>query len=109
MREWRNLVPQHVAVLKEQYNRRRAMWVMYHFGGETFKGIADKFGLSEGVVKQHVLKFERERHKPDPIEKHLSDRGGLAELAFKRTAAMPRRGISWRKVIENLAVNHARH
>ena len=58
MRDWTDLVPEYIAELKKQYDRRRLMWDMYRSGVST-RVVAAKFGITQGRARLNIEKFLR--------------------------------------------------
>jgi len=82
MRDWTDLVPEYIAELKKQYDRRRLMWDMYRSGVST-RVVAAKFGITQGRARLNIEKFNREVGMPDPIEKFLRTGGTVAAVHRK--------------------------
>jgi len=68
MTAWRAILPKHLAIRQEWYDRRILAWRMKTEAKMTYKEIGREFGISRSAAHALVCRGEKSHHRPSPVE-----------------------------------------
>lgn len=81
--KWSDLFPPDIAIRQTAWEREQRVYRLRQLG-LTHREIANRLGVSRGLIWALITRGERRRYKLSPIEKYQAGRGGdVADLARK--------------------------